>query len=60
MLIFVFCQILLIIGDYILLVRFELGDDLLDITGVDAKISRYQYDEEFILNVNNIPKKTGY
>ena len=47
----VFYQLLLIIGDSVLLGRFKLGDEPLDISGVDAKISGYQYDEEFILDV---------
>ena len=51
MLISVFYQLLLIIVDSILLLRFKLVDDFLDISGVDAKISGYQYDEESILDV---------
>ena len=51
MLISVFCQILLICGDSILLGRFKLGDEFLDIYGVDTKFPGYQYDKEFIFDV---------
>ena len=45
----IYHQIVLIIGDYILLGWFELGYEFLDIYGVDAKYVEYIYDEDFIL-----------
>ena len=39
MLIYVFCQIVLFMGDYILLIVFKLRDEVLDPSGVDAKFS---------------------
>ena len=46
-------NILLIIGDPILLGRLKLGDDVLDLSGVDAKYSGFRVDGEFILNSAN-------
>ena len=46
----VFYQILLFLEEYILLDRFELGGDILDQLGVDAKISRCRSDGDLILD----------
>ena len=42
MLITVFYQFILFLGGYILLVRLELGDEVLDLSGVDAILSGYR------------------
>ena len=42
-------HIILILGDSILLGRFKLGDEVLDVYGVDEKIVECRYDECFIL-----------
>ena len=44
----VFYQLTLILGDYILLGRFKLGDEALDISGVYAKFSEFRSDGDFI------------
>ena len=37
MLIYIFYQIIMIIGEYVLLGGFKIGDEVLDVHGVDAK-----------------------
>ena len=49
MLIEIYHYIILIIGDSVLLGGFELGDEALDVYGVDAKVVECRYDEGFIL-----------
>ena len=50
MLIYVLYQILLLLGGFILLGGFKLGDEVLDVSGVDAKISVCRYYGDFILD----------
>ena len=49
MLIDILYQIILIIGDYFLLGGFKLGDEVLGVYGMDAKILECRSDEDFIL-----------
>ena len=42
-------NIILILGDYVLLIGFKLGNEVFDVYGVDAKYLEYRSDEEFIL-----------
>ena len=49
MLISISYHIILIIGKYVLLVGFELGDEVLDIFSVEKKIVECRYDIDFIL-----------
>ena len=49
MLISISYHIIMILGDSILLGVFELGDDVLDVYGVDEKFVELVYDEDFIL-----------
>ena len=44
----VFCQLILIIGDSLLLGVFELGDETLDVYCMDAKFSQCRSDGDFI------------
>ena len=44
-------QLILILWGYILFGRFEIGEEFLDISDVDAQFLGYQYVEEFILYV---------
>ena len=48
MLIYIFYQIVLILGESVLLGGFELGDEVLDVYGVDAKYLKFRSDEDFI------------
>ena len=50
MLIAIFYKFIMIIGDYVLLGGIELGYEVLDIPGVDAKFSGCISDGEFILD----------
>ena len=43
-----FYQIILILGESIFLCGFELGDEVLDIYGVDAKYTECRFDEDLI------------
>ena len=43
-------QILLYLGEYILLGGFELGDEVPDVSVVDAKFSRCRSDKDLILD----------
>ena len=45
----IFYQITLILGDSVFLGGIELGYEVLDVNGVDAKFVEYKYDEDFIL-----------
>ena len=49
-LISVFYQAILVLGDYILLGGLKLGYEVLDLSGVDAKIHRCRAEGEFILD----------
>ena len=49
MLIEFYHQIILILGESVLLGEFELGYEVLDIYGVDAKILECRSDEDFVL-----------
>ena len=49
MLIYIFYQIVLILGESVLLGGFELGDEVLDVYGVDAKDLECISDEDLIL-----------
>ena len=46
----VFYQLLMFIGHHILLGRFKLGDEALDLSGVDAKSFGSGSDADFILD----------
>ena len=46
----VFCQILLVVGDPILLVRFKMGDEVLDQSGLGATFVGHGADGDFILD----------
>ena len=48
MLISIFYLIILILGDSVLLGEFKLGDEVLDVYGVDAKYLKFRSDEDFI------------
>ena len=48
MLIAIFHNIILVIGDSVLLGGFKLGDEVLDVYGVDAKFSECRSDGDFI------------
>ena len=50
MLISVFCQILLVIGDTILLGGFKIGDEFLDKLGLESIFFGHGADGDFILN----------
>ena len=49
----VFCQLLLFLGDYILFDKFKLGDTVLDMLVVDAKIIGWILDGDLILDEGN-------
>ena len=48
-LIAIFYHIILVIGSYVLLGGFELGDEVLDVYGVDKQIVESRSDEDFML-----------
>ena len=47
-LISIFYQFILILGESVLLSGFKLGDEVLDVYGVDSKYIEYRCDEDFI------------
>ena len=49
-LIYIFYQIILIIGEYVLLGGLKLGYEVFDVYVVDAKYIEYSSDEDFILH----------
>ena len=49
MLISIFYQIIMIIGEFVFLGGFELGDEVLGVYGVDAKYVECRSDEYYIL-----------
>ena len=53
MLIDILYQIIIILGDYLLLIVLELGYEVLDVYGVDAKFTERRSDEESIFNDRN-------
>ena len=48
--IYFFCQFIMFLGYFILLLTLQLVDEVLDMSGVDAKFSGCRSDGEFILD----------
>ena len=44
----VFYKVIILLGDSVLLGRFKLGDETLDVSGVDSKFTEFRYDGDSI------------
>ena len=53
MMIYIFYEIILILGESVLFDEFKLGDEVLDVYGVDVKYLECRSDEDFVFYERN-------